>query len=171
MQGDTVHHRGHPELTHAIVDVITVVASAFTFLQPDQMVRFEPAVGGAAHEFRQQRAISVEGVLRRFAAGDGFGLFVNLGDECLTSPPNRGEVRRYAALEFSRQFGVFATIVFKPVVPVGLCLRADFLGVPSLIDFGRDFEGGIRPAYSSRTNATSSAPNAAPAFFLALLVW
>lgn len=87
-------------------------------MQPAQLVRLEPEVGGPAEELGQRRGQRVDGDLRGLAGCDGFALGVDRGDGFLREiSPVGGQVAGHAALEFGGFGGEGLCIVFELLVP------------------------------------------------------
>ena len=148
VQGKAVHDRGHTEFAHTVVDIVAagVVPGDPLGTAPDCQVG-ACQVGGAAQQFRQQRAKGVQAVLGRLAGGDGRTLLLGL---LYIGGSLRREIRRQlsrqATPQFSGQPGVITGVGFHRLVP-GLFAGGTFgPGVPAGVDIVRDHEGLILPA-------------------------
>eukprot|EP01093_Parvamoeba_rugata_P012201 TRINITY_DN3508_c0_g1_i1.p2 TRINITY_DN3508_c0_g1~~TRINITY_DN3508_c0_g1_i1.p2 ORF type:complete len:473 (-),score=65.66 TRINITY_DN3508_c0_g1_i1:978-2396(-) len=79
MQGDAVHNGCHAEFANTVVNVVTagVFFGQWLTAIPDGEVGARQ-VGRATQQFRQHRAIGVQGVLGRLAAGNSFAFVLAL---------------------------------------------------------------------------------------------
>ncbi|MNS69009.1 hypothetical protein D3C72_1023120 [compost metagenome] len=70
VMGETIGNRRHPELTHAVVDVVPgdILFERFRAGPDSQVTRGQ--IRRAAEQFRQDGADHVEGILRGFTGGD-----------------------------------------------------------------------------------------------------
>src|SRR5690606_32517791 len=168
-----VHDRGHAELAHAVVHVVAGqvgVGQRLAALPQGQVGAGQ--VGGAAEQFRQQRAVGVQGVLAGLAAGDGFALGGHVADVGRgLGGEVGGQLAGHAALELGGQFRVLGGVGGETLVPLVLAAGAGGLGVPFGIDVGGNFERTVVPAQRGAGQGDLVvAQRRAVALFLALLV-
>src|SRR5690606_33501967 len=160
-------------LAHTVVHVVTGqvgVGQRLAALPQGQVGTGQ--VGGAAQQFRQQRAVGVQGVLAGLAAGDGLGLFRHFTDvgRCLGCEVG-GQLAGHAALEFGGQFRVLGGVGGEALVPFGLAGGASSLGVPLGVDLVGNFERAMVPAQRGASGGDFvMAQRRAVALFLAGLV-
>ena len=148
VQLDAVHDGGHAELAHAVVDVVAgeVALGQALGAGPDGQIG-AGQVGGAAHEFRQQRAVAVQAVLGRLAAGHFLGLGIGLGDEGVgLLVPVGGQFAGHAALELGGLGRIGFAVGGELLVPGGLGGGTLLLGIPAGGDLAGDLERRMVPA-------------------------
>ena len=147
MQGDAVHDGSHTEFANTVINVVTagVFFGQRLAAIPDGEVGARQ-VGRATQQFRQHRAIGVQGVLGRLAAGDRFAFVLALLNIRLGL---LGEVRRqfsgHTTLELSGQLRFSLFVGGKRLLPLSLCGGAFFTGIPGTINFRRNLEGTVAP--------------------------
>ena len=148
VQGDAVHDRSHAEFTDTVIDVVTagIFLGQTLGVGPDSQVG-TGEVSRAAHQFRQQRAIGVQGVLGGFAGSHGLAFVLAFLDVRLGFLGEiGGQVTGHATLELSRQFRLGLLVGRKLLLPLGLRCRTFLTGVPGTGDVGRNFERTVLPA-------------------------
>ena len=147
MQGDAVHNGCHAEFANTVVNVVTagVFFGQWLTAIPDGEVGARQ-VGRATQQFRQHRAIGVQGVLGRLAAGNSFAFVLALLNIRLGL---LGEVRRqfsgHTTLELSGQFRFRLFVGSKRLLPLSLRGGAFFTGIPGTVYFRRDLESTVVP--------------------------
>ncbi|MPM56613.1 hypothetical protein SDC9_103422 [bioreactor metagenome] len=164
MQGNAVHHCGHAEFAHAVVDVAAahlhggVALGDFHLHHVALVVKTQCGcglgvgevgagqVGAAAQQLGQLGSKGFQRELAGLAAGNGLGLGVG-GDHGVHGGLREvaGQVARHAACEFGRQLGEGCGVGVKALLPCGLGGLANFLGIPVAVHVGGDDEGLCSP--------------------------
>ncbi|RMT21917.1 hypothetical protein ALP52_05981 [Pseudomonas amygdali pv. mori] len=173
VQGDTIHHGAHTELTNTVVQVVAVGVFASDALAafPDGQVG-AGQVGRTTEDFRQQRAQCAQGVLTGLTAGDGFAFGVDFGDIssgflCKVSR----QLAAHATNEVVGQLRESGGIGSKALIPLGFGSQAFFFRIPLGVDISRNFERTVIP-FQGRTGQGDfvRTQRRTVGFFLALLV-
>jgi len=122
VQGHATAHGGHGELTHAVIEVVTIGILGRDRLaaSPDRVVR-PGQVGGAAQQLRERRTKGVQGILGGLSSRDAFPGFLALADVGIGHFSEiRRQVTREATLEFRRQFRVRLFVIIEKCLPLFL---------------------------------------------------
>ena len=145
MQGEAVHHHGHAELAHPVVNVVAAFvhrlgADFLAALPHGEVGRSE--VGRTADKFGDQRGECLNGILRGFARGNDFGL-VDDGLQGLGRIRGvvGGEFAVHAAGEFGSEFRMRGAVGGEQFVPFSLALGPGIAGAPGGAHVGGNLEG------------------------------
>src|SRR5688572_22110564 len=173
VQRDAVHDRAHPELAHAVVQVVAGRRGGGVRLAAlDARVVGTGEVRGAAEQFRQLRAEAVQHGLRALASRGRLrrrlrrrGALHDPGLEALRQRPGR------APQELGGKLRVLRFVRLEAPAPARFRALARRARVPARADFVRDDEGLVRPAERlARERDLGVTEGCAVAFLLALLV-
>ncbi len=151
VQGEAVGDGAHREFTDAVVHV---VAQASGVRGGGDGHRSRPVgedrareIGRAADELRKVRRQRLDGLLRRFARGDGFPFRGLRGDEGVRDGGKvRGQLPGHPPREFGGQGRMRGAVRRESCVPVLFEQRAALARAPRRIDVGRNFERRMGPA-------------------------
>ena len=152
VQRHAVHHAGHAEFAHAVVDVAPAVARAVSAETQGRGVagvgeHRARQIGAAAEQFRQGLSERFERHLAGLAAGHGGGLGVRS-----QRGVNRhlGEVLRqvtgHTAHVLERELWMRLAVSLEGVDPLRLGSESGVPCVPLLVGLFRDHEGLVAPA-------------------------
>ena len=145
--GDAVGDRGHPELAHAVVDIVpgNILLQRFRARPDGQVTRCQ--VRRAAQQLRKERANRIQGVLRRLTGGD----FCRVGLQVFNQRlgfivPVLRQTAAHAPGKLGGQLRVRFFVGGKLLVPGLLGFLTVFTGIPRPVDLFRDLKRRVFPA-------------------------